>query len=166
MKKLVVLIFLAFLFSCNKDVVFEDFPEDNLKSAKIITKNIVFKDMQGNFRYEANPGDATCPMYAFTSGTGNVTHLGKSHFQNKYCCNEFGTPIQFIEGYVQAANGDKFFTNPTGESIHVDGEQYGEFIIIGGTGRSENCSGEIYMTSKINWGTTALTAKGFGTISY
>lgn len=164
MKKIIILVIVAFFIGCNEDVLKEDQPADTLKSGKIVERNIVFRNLQGSFTYEA--GDETCPFYGFTSGTGNATHLGKCYFQHKHCCDENGTPVSYIEGFVQAANGDKFFTNVIEDWVDESDLVHQHSEIIGGTGRFEDCTGELTMIVSIDWLNATFTAEGFGTISY
>jgi len=166
MKKLIVLVIIAFFIGCNEDVIKENQPNDTLKSGKIVERNLVLKNLQGSFSYEENTENETCPLYGFTSGIGNATHLGNIQFQHKYCCDENGYPLQYIEGFVQAANGDKFFTMVIEEWMDEDGLQHQHSEIIGGTGRFEDCTGEINMTVSIDWLNWTFTAEGYGIISY
>ena len=166
MKKLIILGIIAFFIGCNENVLKEDQPDDTLKSGKIVEKNLVFRNMQGSFIYEPNPESETCPVTGITAGTGNATHLGNIQFQHKYCCDATGYPILYIEGFVQAANGDKFFTMVKGELVDEDGVVHQLYEIIGGTGRFEGCTGETNMTVSIDWVNATFTAEGFGTISY
>ena len=166
MKKLIVLILIGFFMGCNDDVIKEDQPDDTLKSGKIIERNLVLRNLQGSFTYEANPGNEECPLIGITFGTGNATHLGKINFQHKYCCNETGYPLFYIEGCVVAANGDKFFTMVTEEWVDEDGLNHQHSEITGGTGRFEDCTGELTMIVSVDWVNMSFTAEGFGTISY
>lgn len=166
MKKLIVLLFIAFFIGCNEEVVKEDFPDDTLKSGKIIERNILFRNLQGSFMYEANPENADCPVHGITSGSGNATHLGKITFQHIYCCNEQGWPLFYVEGFVEAANGDKIFTMVIEEWTDENGLQHQHSEIIGGTGRFEDCTGELNMVVSIDWENFTFTGSGSGTISY
>ncbi len=166
MKKLIILVIVAFFIGCNEDVLKEDQPDDTLKSGKIVERNLVFRNLHGSFSYEANPESETCPLTGITAGTGNATHLGNIQFQHKYCCDENGYPLHYIEGFVRAANGDKFFTMVTEERTDEEGLTHQKAEIISGTGRFEGCTGETNMTVSIDWENMSFTAEGFGTISY
>jgi hypothetical protein len=166
MKKLIILGIIAFFIGCNENVLNEEQSDDTLKSGKIVERNLVFRNMQGSFMYEPNPESEACPLTGITAGTGNATHLGNIQFQHKYCCNADGYPLAYIEGFVRAANGDKFFTMVTEEWMDEDGLQHQRSEIIGGTGRFEGCSGELHMTVSIDWANETFTAEGLGTISY
>ncbi len=165
MKKLIVFAFIALFIACNEEVMNEEeLPADNLKCGKIVENNIVLKNLQGTFIYEANPGSETCPITGITSGTGNATHLGLIHFQHKHCCDEYGYPIAYIEGFIEAANGDKFFTMLVEEWVDENGLVHQRSEIIGGTGRFEDCGGELNMTVSVDWVNATFTAEGYGTL--
>lgn len=167
MKKLIALILIAFFMGCNDDVIKEDFPEDTLKSGKMVTKNIILQNLLGTFSYEANPENSEFPLLAITKGTGNATHMGRINFQHTYLCDAYGMPVIYVEGFVKAANGDKFFTMATNSWLDEEsGVQYSEYDIINGTGRFEDCTGELTIGVEIDWAAFTFTAEGYGTISY
>ena len=170
-KKLFLTLFAVvfFLIGCENDETFltESEPDAMLKSGKIVTKNLVFRNLQGTYTYEVNPEGGEFPLYGKTQGTGNATHLGQIHFQHTYLCNADGWPIIYVEGFVEAANGDKIYTMETESWIDPDsGIQYQKTEIINGTGRFEGATGTITMGVVIDWVNSTFTAEGYGTISY
>jgi hypothetical protein len=158
-----------FLIGCENDKTFitESEPDAMLKSSKIVTKNLVFRNLQGTFTYEVNPESEEFPSYAKTNGTGNATHLGFIHFQHTYLCNADGWPIIYVGGFVEAANRDKIYTMATDSwTDPQSGINYTNYDIINGTGRFEGASGTITMGVVIDWVSSTFTAEGYGTISY
>ena len=158
-----------FFIGCenNEPSLTESEPDVISKLDKIVTKNLVFRNLQGTFTYEVNPEGGEFPLYAITQGTGNATHLGYIHFQHTWLCNIAGMPIIYVEGFVEAANGDKIYTMETDSWIDPEsGLQYTAYEILNGTGRFEGASGTITMGVVIDWVNSTFTAEGYGTISY
>lgn len=158
-----------FLIGCENDETFltESEPDVISELDKIVTKSLVFRNLQGTFTYEENPGNEDLPLYAITKGTGNATHLGYIHFQHTWLCDIAGMPIIYVEGFVEAANGDKIYTMETDSWIDPEsGLQYTNYEILNGTGRFEGATGAITMGVVIDWMSSTFTAEGYGTISY
>ena len=122
--------------------------------------------------------DASCPigLRTVSEGSGTGSHLGLVSMSSGHC-----TPVtNVIAGQMTlvAANGDEvhatysgtcepFPLPPVGETITCNTEN----VIVGGTGRFANATGEAHMTALVTWtgfGAPLLPANWTwdGTISY
>ncbi|UKM65931.2 hypothetical protein GSB9_02503 [Flavobacteriaceae bacterium GSB9] len=115
-------------------------------------------------------------------GGGNATHLGNFTTDLKFCFHvvfdeqgnpdpeggfgEYGT----VEGYMEAANGDRLFVTTPGSILIPIQDDFYAFkfedicIIGGGTGRFENASGELNINSRVRIDGTGTDHKWEGTI--
>ena len=122
--------------------------------------------------------DADCPigLRTVSEGSGTARHLGLVSMSSRHC-----TPVtNVIAGQMTlvAANGDEvhatysgtcepFPLPPVGETITCNTEN----VIVGGTGRFADATGEAHMTALVTWtgfGAPLLPAAWTwdGTISY
>lgn len=119
------------------------------------------------------------------SGTGNLTHLGKTYSESFACvtfiyCEDCPEEPDYIIGYTMesqcttqiAANGDELWIEYDPYIAMIDFDCFCQFTgtttgtITGGTGRFENASGsvEVYVVNDIVNG--IVTAKWDGEITY
>ncbi len=85
-----------------------------------------------------------------SSGSGVVTHLGKTTYMASATVNFTMQPAQVIGTAIfTAANGDEFYTSFSGNTTVVNGTSFGSFehTVTGGTGRFENITGSFIGTS-------------------
>jgi len=89
----------------------------------------------------------TAPWQTVSSMEGNLTHLGRSQYYSTHCSTLDGTSLVNGEATLVAANGDEVWLTYTATLV-------GPFpapvlmyevtnVVVGGTGRFEDASGEI-----------------------
>jgi hypothetical protein len=170
MKKIILVLACVglLLAGCEKSDLSLPGVDENLKSAKMIERDLKMFNLNAYFYSEPAPEGCCLPdgIYGIIIGEGNSNHLGKFTLYERYCVNESGFPLSFDEGYFTAANGDKIFYSMTGAGINEEGINFSEFVIFGGTGRFENAEGEFvncYVSDPEN---QTITAEITGTITY
>ena len=93
----------------------------------------------------------TSPIRNVTSsGSGVVTHLGKTTYVANATVNFTMRPAQVVgTATFIAANGDEFYTSFSGNTTVINGTSFGHFehTVTGGTGRFENITGSFIGTS-------------------
>ncbi len=167
MKNLLFLVIVILLAGCASELE-NTLDSDLLKSAKMVDKDLKMINITGNFYYEACP-DGCLPVgiQAVTVGEGNSTHMGKFDLYERYCVDENGMPIYFVEGYLTAANGDKVTYVQSNHWIDEDtGVNHSENMITGGTGRFEEAEGDFTNSVIIDWANASFVAEATGKISY
>jgi hypothetical protein len=131
----------------------------------------VVRPIKGTF-YESPSG---IPGTSFV--TGNVTHMGNitgTSIADMSGAKQTGNVITGVKNYKTkiAANGDKIFSEASVTLVlNLDGNGksdgtgtlYATAIEVGGTGRFEGCSGELYVTGTFNMitGCKSYTAEGW-----
>jgi len=125
-------------------------------NSKPKTKTIKFHRSWGTFEIVDED-----PYYqTLIIGEGNATLIGHFTNLNTYDSDAYGTPIGCPWlGFITAANGDEIYTQL------VDmGPPY-QYVIIGGTGRFEGATGDIYMEGEV-YPDFSWYMEGEGTITY
>jgi hypothetical protein len=131
----------------------------------------VVRPMKGTF-YESPSGIAGTSLV-----TGHVTHMGNitgTSIADMSGATQTGNVITGVKNYKTkiAANGDKIFSEASVTLVlNLDGNGkpdgtgtlYAIAIEVGGTGRFEGCSGELYVTGTFNsiTGCKSYTAEGW-----
>ncbi len=185
-----LLIFLLFAaYACNKDELVPP-EQSNTKTAITIAPltadNLVVPAMTGHLKkatptrpmkflnssgsFEIRMNDEACSetgLQAYVWGSGNATFLGAFDVVNLYCVDMMGNPASPIQGFLTAANGDQMFTQVIDAWIDMDtGENFLVYMIIGGTGRFQNASGEWLIHGWIDYENSTWDLTGEGEIAF
>jgi len=106
-----------------------------------------------------------CSPYAqvITTGEGNATFVGHFTVLIKYCVDMGGNPQSLITADMTAANGDVINTIMI-RGYYIDNLFYSDYIIVGGTGRFENATGNITLYGLYD--TEAFNVEGEGLITF
>lgn len=126
-------------------------------NSKPVTKTIKFQRSWGWFElFDDDPYYQTRII-----GEGNATLIGHFTVLNTYDSYANMAPMggPWL-GFITAANGDEIHTQLVGQ-----GPSY-HYVIIGGTGRFEGATGDIYMTGESSFIDYTWTMEGEGTITY
>ncbi|MFL1011020.1 hypothetical protein [Flavisericum labens] len=184
---------ICLLAACEKpqDIITEDnLTELNISAKKSNQMELPFKAKL----FTGQAEDALTEICSFTSptdfwglehqvGGGNATHLGNFTTDMTFCfhvvLDNQGVPdflggfgvYEDVEGYMEAANGDRvFFTGPGSSLVPIQDEEYmfafeDICYINGGTGRYENASGEFNINSLVRIDGTGTDHNWEGTIT-
>lgn len=166
MKNLILLVSVFLIAGCANEIV-DAIPDyEQSKSAQVVEKKLKMINIVGSFYYEeATDGCEPFSMQAVISGEGNSTLMGKTNVYERYCVDEYGVPILFVEGYITAANGDRINTLAVDHWVDEETQtNYSKYVIIGGTGRFENAEGEIVNSTNIDWPNGTFTGEATGVI--
>ncbi len=169
MKNLIVFVIVLLLTGCTNEMVNENLDSELLKSAQKVDKKLKMINIIGGFYYETATNECITgsEQQGIIFGEGNSTLLGKFKVYERYCVDENGMPIMFVEGYFTAANGDKINYVITNHWIDEQtGIEHSDHNIIGGTGRFENAEGEFVNSVNTDWSKLTFTGEATGTISY
>ena len=179
MKKLTYLTVICFCFAtaCTEDSTNELQIHDQVSTFPS-EKAMVFKEkpmlkIKGSFTTVVNvaPGFPTAEVTV--TGEGTMSHMGKSTITSVSTLNLTPPPPFSLTAasILEAANGDKIFTDATGTSTPQGGGVNLVIInhtIVGGTGRFENATGSLVGTTLTD--SSNPNAPGFltleGEISY
>jgi hypothetical protein len=84
-------------------------------------------------------------LQTMTTAIGPMTHLGLTEHHSTHCATEDGMALVNGEGKLIAANGDEVWLTYTGELIAPPPVivMLADYVVVGGTGRFENASGNI-----------------------
>jgi hypothetical protein len=115
------------------------------------------RPFKGDLAGHAGPvGDPTCPLgfRTVSEATGTASHLGLVTMRADHC---FALPNLLTQGRMTlvAANGDELRVRYTGTctpAIPVPGDLVTcttDNVVVGGTGRFENASGELDITAHV-----------------
>ena len=168
MKKLCIFIIVLFgVFAC--DAPFNEEPEMDLKSGKMVERTIKFQKANGVMEVVVNPDACTVTgLQIVITGGGNATFLGNFTVHNYLCIDADANPVSPIFGELTAANGDMIYTMVTDEPwVDEDGMHY-LYVIREGmcTGRFEGATGYIDMYGIIDHETMTWDLKGEGLITF
>lgn len=168
MKNLLLIAIIFMMAGCADEIVNENFDANLLKSGKMIEKDFKMPNVSCYFYFEPNPDACSITgMQGTIKGESNASHLGKCSITERYCVNENGFPVSYIEGYFTAANGDKiFYLEPYEVWVDENGVNCALIKISGGTGRFEDAEGEFLNRYIMDWQNQTITADISGTISY
>ena len=167
MKNLALLVIVLLIAGCANEIV-DAIPDyEQSKSAQVVEKKLKMINITGSFYYEpATDGCTPGSMQGIISGEGNATLMGKTTIYERYCVDEYGVPILFVEGYMTAANGDRINTLAVDHWVDAEtGTNYSSYAIIGGTGRFENAEGEVVTSIVIDWASGTFTGEATGVVS-
>nr|WP_319509910.1 hypothetical protein [uncultured Draconibacterium sp.] len=168
MKKLCIFLIVLFgVFAC--DAPFEEEPEMDLKSGKMVERNIKFQRASGVMEVVINPDACEDKgLQMIITGGGNATFLGNFTVYNYLCIDADANPVSPIFGELTAANGDMIYTWVITEPwIDEDGMHYLYEIREGMcTGRFEGATGYIDMYGVIDHETMTWDLKGEGLITF
>jgi len=165
-KNLLLLVCIGIFISCSEftDAVDDgqlksgDLGADKTHETKMVTVPFVV-DYLGTYVYGpfGMPTDK-CPINVFVTGEGTGTHVGNSTAYFDFCVNPVFEGDVFVRGeygdayaYIVAANGDTLFVSVEGAVLPGRLDDHPEevvsywrdpFVILGGTGRFEDASGD------------------------
>jgi hypothetical protein len=167
MKNLLLFAIIFMLAGCADEMINENFDDNLLKSGKMIEKDFEMLNLNCYFIYEPIP-DACSPsgMQGIITGEATASHLGLCRVIERYCVDENGFPVSYIEGYFTAANGDKVFYLEPYDVWEENGVSCAAIKISGGTGRFENAEGEFVNRYIVDWVNQTIASDIKGTIIY
>lgn len=167
MKNLLIIAMIVVMAGCADETLIENQDDNLFKSGKMIEKDFKMLNLTCYFYYEPIP-DACSPsgMQGIIKGEATAILLGKSKVTERYCVDENGFPVSYIEGYFTAANGDKIFYLEPYSIWEENGVTCAAIKISGGTGRFEDAEGEFVNRYIMDWENQTIASDITGTIIY
>lgn len=152
-KLFLLLLAFGFVLGCSTDPLVDDSQTADVTFTS--AKERPFKVRgQGTFEMVATT-ECDTPYQIALMGNGNGTHVGLFSVEITWC-TDFDL-ITYLTGTITAANGDLLYFYSVGFGVDDNGE-YGDYIFEGGTGRFDDCYGELRLHTTI-----VPTSPGFGT---